>query len=142
MPPRLDAPIVSPWYAPVNATKRVRFACPLCCQNCAAIFNATSMAVEPSSEKNTRVSESAGQSATNSCASCAAGGWVKPRNDVCATRSSCARIASSMRGCRWPWRFVQIEELPSRYSRPSLSRSTAPAPSTSTSGSWPGAPQS
>src|SRR6266404_3764714 len=35
--------------------------------------------------------------------------------------------------------FVQIDELPSMYSRPRLSRSSAPCPSTKTSGSWSGA---
>src|SRR6266550_2486469 len=35
--------------------------------------------------------------------------------------------------------FVQIDELPSMYSRPRLSRRSAPLPSTKTSGSCPGA---
>src|SRR2546428_6165069 len=38
--------------------------------------------------------------------------------------------------------FVQIEEFPSMYSRPSLSRRTAPRPLTSTKGSCSGAHQS
>src|SRR4030095_13636210 len=103
---------------------------------------ATSIAVDPSSEKKARDNVLRGKSATSSAASWAAGGLVKPRKDVCATWRSCARIAASIFGCRWPCRLVQIEELPSRYSRPSLSRSTAPLPETSTSGSCSGAPQS
>src|SRR4051794_20743414 len=38
--------------------------------------------------------------------------------------------------------FVQMEELPSMYSLPSLSQSKAPRPFTKTSGSWSGAHQS
>jgi len=47
-----------------------------------------------------------------------AGTFDNPRNDECAMRSSCSRIAAVIVGCRWPCRLVQIEELPSRYSRP------------------------
>src|ERR1039458_742082 len=44
-------------------------------------------------------------------------------------------MAALIFGCRCPCRLVQMEELASRYSRPFTSRSTAPLPSTMTSGS-------
>ena len=75
---------------------------------------ADSMAVEPLSEKKTLFRALPGERAASSAASCAAGGCVKPRNDVCATRSSCALIAAVMRGWLCPWMLVQMEELPSR----------------------------
>ena len=48
-------------------------------QYCSAIFAATSTDTEPESEKNT-VSRPAGVMSTRSCASRAAGSWVRPPN--------------------------------------------------------------
>ncbi len=100
------------------------------------------MAVEPSSDQNTRVNVSGGNNPTSSDPSSMAPGWVRPRNEQCANASSCRAMAALIRGWLWPWRLVQIEELPSRYSRPRLSRRVAPWPETMTSGSWSGAHQS
>src|SRR5688500_19115712 len=47
-----------------------------------------------------------------------------------------------MWGWLCPWMLVQMDEFPSIYSSPRLSRSRAPCPSTRISGSWPGAHQS
>jgi len=52
------------------------------------------MAVEPLSEKKTRVSVSAGKSPQSRSASLTAGTFVDPRNETCATRSSCAAMAA------------------------------------------------
>jgi len=54
---------------------------------------------------------SAGNKFTSSDASLMAGSCVKPRNEVCATRSSWALMAALIFGWAWPWMFVQIEEL-------------------------------
>src|SRR5580700_8616087 len=48
-------------------------------------------------------------------------------------------MAALICGWLWPWILVQIDELPSMYSRPFESRSRAPFPSTRMSGSCSGA---
>ena len=98
-----------------KATKPVRSGSPVCWRNCTAIFSAHSTAVEPSSEKKTRSSVSAGKNAQRRSASSLARGWVKPRNEVWAIFPSWRRMAASRSpGGAWPWMLVQIEELPSR----------------------------
>jgi hypothetical protein len=68
-----------------------------CSQKPSAIFSATSTEVDPLSEKNT-CSSAGGVIATSRCASCSAGGCVKPAKMIWSSRLVCARIAAMIGG--------------------------------------------
>jgi hypothetical protein len=91
-----------------------------------AIFNATSTAVDPESEKNTRVS-AAGISRSSPAATASAGSWLQPAKMIWSSRSACAAIPAMIRGLRWPWVVTHQLEIASTIRRPSLVNSAAPS---------------
>ena len=121
---------MSPWYAWPSATKRAFLGLPRCRQCWKAIFSATSTAVDPESEKKTLLScgcpSKWGARRTSSAASSIEGGEARPRSVVCATFCSCSRMALSISALRCPCTFTHSDETPSRYLRPSVSKSQAP----------------
>src|SRR5215471_18099746 len=60
---------------------------------------------------------------------------ASPSRVECATRSSCARTASSISRLRWPCTLHQSELTPSRYRRPRSSMSSLPSARSTISGS-------
>src|SRR3954471_13755195 len=64
-----------------------------------------------------------------------AGGCESPSIVVWATWESCRRIAASSSGWRWPCTLHHSEDTPSRYARPSVSKSVQPSARSTISGS-------
>ena len=111
--PTDSAPMVSPWYAPPNARKRVRRRSPRFAQNWKAIFSACSTAAAPS-DANRKWGWSTGTTRANASASSTTTTLPLPSIVECAPRSSCARIASSSSGTWCPRVLTQSEEMASR----------------------------
>ena len=129
--PRAIAPKVSPWYAP---SKEItwRRSLPWLRHHCHAILRATSTAVEPLSEKNSR---SRPVSALSRVASCSAGSWLKLAKITCSSCWAWRAIAAPMAGSAWPCRVTHQLLMASIKWRPSLSSSSLPRAARTCSGS-------
>ena len=126
-----------------SATKRVRRGAPRCACACSAILRAISTAVEPLSARNTlpkcpgrRPGGAAGPHADRGRPLAAASSRSHRRTSdalvvlavmTCSNASCCARSAAASRGWPWPSALHHQLEIASRISRPSSSRSRAPA---------------
>ena len=92
--------------------------CPRFCQYCSAIFNATSTAVDPLSEKK-MCSSPCGSTLRRCAQSSSTGSCVNPASKTWSIFSVCAAMADMMAGWQCPCMFTHHEEIASIRRRPS-----------------------